>query len=218
MTEEAPPEFGLVDVVEAFTAMRHEWRGQTRESREVAQSLHAAVTSIQDLETRLLAHAAEASTDESRKLAVLIAETDQQVTRSLAAAEKGEANRQHGAEADADAITDYFEQMNAVARWFARPLLTFVIERFQASDATNEKTTVEGLCLVLARLRRAMKELGIERIETLGQPFDANSMQAIGSLDSEDYPSGHVAEEISPCYRWRGQILLFANVRVSAAR
>ena len=41
------PEFGLVDVIEAFTAMRHEWRGQTREGRELAAAVAASTTQIQ---------------------------------------------------------------------------------------------------------------------------------------------------------------------------
>jgi molecular chaperone GrpE len=68
---------------------------------------------------------------------------------------------------------------------------------------------------VLARLRRSMKELRIERIETQGQPFDANIMNAIGTIESSEYPSGHVAEQFSPGYRWQGQVLSFADVCVA---
>ncbi|MEX0716492.1 MAG: nucleotide exchange factor GrpE [Planctomycetaceae bacterium] len=216
--EDAPPEFGLVDVIEAFTAMRHEWRGQTRESRAAAESVQAAASAIQGLEARLLAHAAESSTDESRKLAELIVDVDHQLTRSIEAAVRSEAIRKRGADAETTAIRRYFESLSAVARWFARPLLTFVAERLEARDRTAGDPAIEGLNLVLARLRRSMKELHIERFEALGRPFDANTMNAIGTVESPRFPPGHVAEQLSPCYRWHGRLLRFADVRVAAPR
>ena len=45
-SDEDVPAFGLVDVIEAFTAMRHEYRGQTREGRELAESVRSAVERI----------------------------------------------------------------------------------------------------------------------------------------------------------------------------
>jgi molecular chaperone GrpE len=107
--------------------------------------------------------------------------------------------------------------MSFLARWFARPLLTFVIER-RNRDQTAEDPLIEGLNLLLARVRRMMREQRIERLETLGQAFDANTMNAIGTVDSGEYPSGHVAEQLSPCYQWQGRLLRFADVRVAASR
>jgi molecular chaperone GrpE len=50
-----PPQFGAVDIVEAFTALRHEWRGQTKESRALAAQIEGAVARIQAVEARLAA-------------------------------------------------------------------------------------------------------------------------------------------------------------------
>jgi molecular chaperone GrpE (heat shock protein) len=57
--------------------------------------------------------------------------------------------------------------------------------------------------------------LEIKRVEALGQPFDGTWMQAIGSVASADYPPGHVAEQLAPCYLWSGAPLRFAEVRVA---
>ena len=48
------PQFGVIDIVEAFTAMRHEWRGQTKESRQLAEQIQAAVATLQDIKMKLL--------------------------------------------------------------------------------------------------------------------------------------------------------------------
>jgi len=216
--DEAPPEFGLIDVVEAFTAMRHEWRGQTKESRAAIEAIGAAVDAIGGLEAKLTAVVAEGTQDESRKFVELIADADHHLSRASDGALQADAHRRSREEADLHAIDSYFDGMSAVARWFARPLLKFVKQQLRPEDKATENPATEGLNLVLARLRRSMKEHRIERIETLGQPFDGQTMNAIGTLETEQHPPGHVAEQLSAGYRWRGDLLRFADVRVAAAR
>ncbi len=69
---------------------------------------------------------------------------------------------------------------------------------------------------MLARLRRMIQDQAIERLDVLGRPFDAELMRAVGSIASTDCPAGHVAEQFSPAYRWQGQLLRFADVRVAS--
>ena len=214
-TQDAPAEFGLVDVIEAFTAMRHEWRGQTKESRETVESIELAAGNIKELETKLLAQVATSSTDETRKLVELLASTDSQLTRTVEAATQSETTRLNREASEASAIQQQFDGMSALGRWFARPLMRFVTQQRQSTPQTTSSPTVEGLNVLLARLRRTMKEHRIERVETMGQPFDAETMNAIGTLVSHDRPAGHVAEQLSPGYRWRGNLFRFADVRVT---
>jgi molecular chaperone GrpE len=207
-----------VDIVEAFTAMRHEWRGQTKETRALAEQIEAAVETLRSLEASRQVEAAPRRQEESgeaRRLAQLVCETDHQLARAVAAIAQWEANQAQRAAADAKAAERFYQQMGRLARWFARPLLDQIAERRAAREQIHEHPAVEGLNLVLARLRRAMKELRLERIEVEGLAFDANLMNAIGTVAAADCPSGHVAEQISPCYRWQGQILSFADVRVA---
>lgn len=211
------PQFGALDIVEAFTAMRHEWRGQTKESRALAEQLQAAVMNIQSLESKLLASVADNRPDDSteaRQLVLLIIDTDHQLSRAVAAIAQWETNRRLRQEADAKAVERHFAGMSRVARWFARPLLKFIGELRPMDGPVTETPAIEGLNLVLARLRRVMRERGIERLDVEGQPFDANTMHAIGTV-ATDCPSGHVAEQLSPAYRWQGRFLRFADVRVA---
>ena len=60
-----------------------------------------------------------------------------------------------------------------------------------------------------------MHEVGIQRIDVLGQPFDGTTMNAIGTLETTEVPAGHVADQISPCYVWKDGVLRFADVRVA---
>lgn len=217
------PQFGAVDIVEAFTAMRHEWRGQTKESRALAEQIQAAVAGIQALEARMLECAAEPESGSNdvdpaavaRPLAMLIIETDHQLSRAVSAIAQLETTRQQQAESDLKTMENCFAGLNRLARWLARPLMTVIAEQRRVPVASGRNPAVEGLTLVLARLRREMQEQGIERIEALGKIFDAETMRAIGNVESSDYPSGHVAEQYSPAYRWQGRLVRFADVIVS---
>ena len=134
---EAIPEFGVIDIVEAFTAMRHEWRGQTKETRIVADQIQAAVVEIQTLESKLARalatpqSAADAPSREAevRPLAMALVETDHQFTRANAAITQWQASCRERADADARLLESYFAGMNAVARWFAKPLFAFVMQQ-----------------------------------------------------------------------------------------
>lgn len=214
-SQEDVPQFGAVDIVEAFTAMRHEWRGQTKESRALAEQIQAAVTSFQSLESKLLANVADVRGAADAKLLVqLIVETDHQLSRAISAIARWDSNQQRAAE-ETKAVQHYFEGMNFLARWLARPLMTFIAEQRSMQDSTAANPTLEGLNLVLARLRRGMAEQAIERLDVLGQAFDASTMHAIGTIASTDYPSGHVAEQLSAAYLWQGHLFRFADVRLA---
>ncbi len=223
LPSDAAPRFGALDIVEAFTAMRHEWRGQTKESRALAEQIEAAAANIQLLEPKLLAGLAEIrasngsadSASDAAPLAMLIVETDYQLSRAVAAIEQWETSRRLRAESDRQAIELYFAGMNRFSRWLARPLLTFAIQQRSIPDAAEGNPAIDGLNLVLARLRQAMQEHRIERLDVLGQAFDAETMHAIGTVATTDYPAGHVAEQFTAAYRWQGRLLRFADVRIA---
>lgn len=211
------PQFGAVDIVEAFTAMRHEWRGQAKETRMVADQIQAVVRQLDALDAGKLSRNTEVLADtpkEGKQFARLVGNIDHQLTRALHAIDQADRNRVACEKADLDAITEFFSRMNGLARWLARPLFAFCIER-NSKNSAKGNPSLEGLALVLSSLRQAMQEQGIERIDVLGQPFEGTMMNAIGVIESSDYPPGCVAEQIAPCYRWKDSILRFADVRIA---
>ena len=212
--DDAEPQFGMVDVVEAFTAMRHEWRGQTKESRVMTDAVREAVTAIRELESTLSAAGPSGADDGTAEaLAGTVAEIDHQLTRAVAAVGQWARRRADRKAADMRSLEERFGHMNAVARWFARPLLESVREL--SAPPEGQAALAEGLDLVVARLRREMRQQGIERLDTPGEPFDATTMNAIGTVETADFPPGTVAEQLAPGYRWRGRLLRYADVRVA---
>jgi len=212
--DQSPPKFGILDVVEAFTAMRHEYRGQTKEGRDLAQQLLESTGEIRQLELSLKNLVACHSTDKAHNFVRLITELDTQLTRAVDATIKTEATRRRQQMDRQTALLKVAESLSPVARWFARPLIQQIGPANESS--TNETSSVaEGFSLLLARLRQMLNENEIERVDTLGLPFDGEVMNSIGTVESADQPSGHVAQQLSPGYRWQGNLLRFADVRIS---
>jgi len=210
-----PPQFGLLDMVEAFTAMRHEYRGQAKEGRELTQQLQASTDEIRRLESKLQSLVACHSTDEAHKFVRLITELDIQLTRAVDATIKTEAAQRKQRLDEQSELRNAARSLSVIGRWFARPLILKIESTSQADDV-EMPSVAEGLTLLLSRMREMLRDNEIERLDTIGLPFDAEHMNSIGRIESESVPPGHVAEQISPGYRWRGNMLRFADVRVSA--
>lgn len=225
---EAEPQFGLVDVIEAFTAMRQEWRTQSRETRELSQSLETTTTVIADLEKRLFAAAGkiqEAATeatsdDASRRLAETIAEMDLHVVRAIRAV-----TRSSNTTSSFDASTLHsdlardMQSLGAIGRWFARPLLRkfeSTIKHWSNAQAAarRDDPVFLGLEMLVDRVERLMTDQHISRIETVGLLFDGETMNALEAIDAGQ-PNGTVVEQLSPAYVWRGRVLKYAQVRIS---
>lgn len=212
-SDQSPPQFGLLDIIEAFTAMRHEYRGQAKDGRELAQQVLTSTDQIRQMELSLKSLVACHSTDEAHKFVRLLTELDTQLTRAVDAAIRTETVRQQQQRDQQTALQNIAKSMGPVARWFAGPLLK-KIEPATDAVAHDVSSVAEGLSMLLARLRQMLHENEIQRLDTQGLPFDAEVMNSIGTIESKDVPTGHVAQQLAPGYRWRGNLLRVADVRI----
>jgi hypothetical protein len=90
-----------------------------------------------------------------------------------------------------------------------------VAEEALAMAATALADAGQGLELVLLRTRRLMEQAGLRRIDVLHEPFDADRMRAIETLEEPTIPEGHVARQFRPGYLLHGTVLRPAEVGVS---
>lgn len=86
-----------------------------------------------------------------------------------------------------------------------------------AEKATDVQSVAEGIKLVVKQFTDTLGKLGIERVQTVGVPFDPSVHEAIQHLESADYPPGTVAVEIQPGYRSPERLLRPALVVVAKA-
>jgi len=72
-----------------------------------------------------------------------------------------------------------------------------------------------GVELIVKQMDDVLRQLNVTPIPTVGEPFDPHVHEALGSVDRNDIPDQHVAEEIRRGYRLRERLVRPALVRVA---
>jgi molecular chaperone GrpE len=74
-----------------------------------------------------------------------------------------------------------------------------------------------GMELIFQRLFDTLKKLGLEPIDSQGQPFDPHIHHAVEKHETEEIASDTVLEEYQRGYNFKGQLLRPAMVKVAVA-
>ena len=93
-----------------------------------------------------------------------------------------------------------------------------VMDNFQLalkSDGTKEQLRA-GVELILKQMEEALKGLNVQPVETVGTQFDPRFHEALGSIETTEFPDHQVLEEIRRGYRIREKLLRPALVRIAA--
>ena len=96
-----------------------------------------------------------------------------------------------------------------------------VVDNFErALDQGNEQADLEsyrdGMKLIYYQLTTLLDKHEVSPIEAVGKPFDPNLHEAVMQTESDEYPEGAVAVEMSKGYRQGTRILRHSKVGVSA--
>lgn len=71
------------------------------------------------------------------------------------------------------------------------------------ADLQNDPSAaklLDGMRLILAHLLDALKQIGVQKISAVGQPFDPHRHEAMTYRSQPDKDNGIVLEEYLPCY------------------
>jgi molecular chaperone GrpE len=71
-----------------------------------------------------------------------------------------------------------------------------------------------GVELIVKQMEEIMRGFQVQPVAAVGQEFDPRHHEAMGSVEREDLPDQHVAEEIRKGYKLREKLLRPALVRV----
>jgi molecular chaperone GrpE len=72
----------------------------------------------------------------------------------------------------------------------------------------------EGMQVIHRKLLALLEKEGITPLASLGEIFNPELHEAIGSVESEEHESGVVIDEVQRGYRWNDEVLRPARVRV----
>jgi molecular chaperone GrpE len=92
-----------------------------------------------------------------------------------------------------------------------------VMDNFQL--ALSSQGSVEqlraGVELILRQMDEALKGLNVQAVETVGTQFDPRVHEALGSIETAEYPDHQVIEEIRKGYKLRDKLLRPALVKIA---
>jgi molecular chaperone GrpE len=98
----------------------------------------------------------------------------------------------------------------------AEPFLG-VMDNFQLalkSDGTAEQLR-SGVELILKQMEDVLKGLNVVPVESVGAQFDPRVHEALGSIETKEFPDHQVLEEIRRGYKIREKLLRPALVRIA---
>lgn len=93
-----------------------------------------------------------------------------------------------------------------------------VVDNFERGLATvaDEKDNgfADGMQMIYKQLMTELDNLGVKPIEAIGQEFDPNFHNAVMQVESEEYESGIIAQELQKGYMYRDTVVRHSMVAV----
>lgn len=92
-----------------------------------------------------------------------------------------------------------------------------VLDNFELAlkSKGSEKQLRSGVALIVKQMEEVLEKMQVTAIPTVGESFDPRIHEALGTVERDDMPDQHVAEEIRRGYRMREKLLRPALVRVA---
>jgi molecular chaperone GrpE len=214
-----------LQLVEEFTALRHEVKLNTKSSRGLVERADASLGAMReavDAFRAVEAKEAEAGRRAARPLVESLMELDEALRRGQTVIE---AARRRALEDLAGEIRGQLDELIGRLpfgrRWLCRSWCRKAAEELVRRTALLNRdffdSLTEGYQLILGRLGRAMKQAELYRIECVGKLSDPNLMTVVEVVDDPLRPPGVVIDEVRPGYYWQGKVLRFAEVRAVRA-
>ena len=87
-----------------------------------------------------------------------------------------------------------------------------------AEKSDNLEALKQGLKMIIGEFDKALEELGVKRMVTVGEKFDPELHEAMSSEPSETIAEGHITKEWSGGYKIGEKVLRHARVQVSSGK
>lgn len=175
---------------------------------EVVEPVHAELVEEEDQENA--GEELSSSSEELDQLNVKLEETNNRLLRTQADFD----NFRRRMNQEKESAAKYKSQ--SLAESLLPALDNF--ERALQVDAQSDETKslLQGMEMVYRQLKEALEKEGIVPIETVGQSFDPHFHQAVMQVESDEYESNIVVEELQPGYKLKDRIIRPAMVKVNA--
>ncbi len=90
------------------------------------------------------------------------------------------------------------------------------LDRFaQSGDNTDYETLHQGVIMVHKKFLKILKDMGLQDMKAVGEPFDPNKHDALMQVENADVDSDVVVEEHIKGYEYKDKVIRHAKVIVS---
>ena len=93
-----------------------------------------------------------------------------------------------------------------------------VIDNFErglaAIEPDNKDSFYDGMCMIHKQMLSELEKIGVTPIEALGKEFDPNFHNAVMQVESDEFESGIVAQELQKGYMYRETVVRYSMVAV----
>ena len=93
-----------------------------------------------------------------------------------------------------------------------------VIDNFERGLASiepdNKDSFYEGMCMIHKQMLSELEKIGVTPIEAIGKEFDPNFHNAVMQVESDEFESGVVAQELQKGYMYRESVVRYSMVAV----
>lgn len=93
-----------------------------------------------------------------------------------------------------------------------------VIDNFErglaAIEPDNKDSFYDGMCMIHKQMLSELEKIGVTPIEAVGKEFDPNFHNAVMQMESEEFESGIVAQELQKGYMYRDAVVRYSMVAV----
>ncbi len=93
-----------------------------------------------------------------------------------------------------------------------------IIDNFERGLVTveedNKDSFYDGMCMIHKQMLAELEKIGVTPIEALGHEFDPDLHNAVMQVESEEFESGFVAQELLKGYKYRDTVVRHSMVAV----
>ena len=82
-------------------------------------------------------------------------------------------------------------------------------------EAKDFKAVQEGVDMIQLQIQKFLKDIGVEKIKTVGEKFDPHVHEAVETGTSSEKDDGIILEELKPGYMFNGRLLRPASVKIA---
>ncbi len=84
-----------------------------------------------------------------------------------------------------------------------------------AGEDTGAESLLEGIDMTVTMFRKVLEDAGVKPIQAVGEPFDPNLHQAMGQVETDEYPPNTVSAEFQKGYLLHDRLLRPSLVMVA---